>query len=176
LRTRSAPTTFRWVKGHDRVRGNEEADRLAGEAANLPRPFRPMTLPAPERYTVRGASLLYLTQKLAYKGIQEWNEKPARRATARNVAAAQTALSEWSGERPTESSIWLLLRKDPVSRKIRDFIWKALHGGHRVGKFWSHIPGYEARATCSTCGALDTMEHILCECTAEGQRTAWALA
>lgn len=64
----------------------------------------------------------------------------------------------------------------PVSRKARDFIWRALHDGHRIGKYWTHIPGYEARATCETCGAIESLEHILCECLAPGQRAAWALA
>ncbi|EIW59212.1 uncharacterized protein TRAVEDRAFT_82922, partial [Trametes versicolor FP-101664 SS1] len=175
LRTRSAPTTFRWVKGHARLHGNEEADRLAGDGANLPPPVRPLFLPAPDRYAVRGASLLYLTQRLAYRGIQMWNSKPVRRATMSNVLAVQSAAESLTGECPNVAAIWTLLRRDPIAKKVRDFLWKVLHGGQRVGKYWSHIPGYEDRATCACCGALDTMEHILCKCSAVGQRVAWAL-
>ncbi|KAL1938552.1 hypothetical protein VTO73DRAFT_11575 [Trametes versicolor] len=64
-----APTTLKWVKGHSGVRGNEEADRLAGEGAANPSPVRPLYLPPPEKYVVRGAAVSSLTQRLAYKGI-----------------------------------------------------------------------------------------------------------
>ena len=33
MRRRSAPTKFRWVKGHNSDRGNERADALAAEGA-----------------------------------------------------------------------------------------------------------------------------------------------
>ncbi|KAL1941465.1 hypothetical protein VTO73DRAFT_7282 [Trametes versicolor] len=176
LRTRSAPTTFRWVKGHARIRGNEEADRLAGEAVDLPPPVRPTHLPAPARFTPRGASLLRLTQKLAYQGIRLWNGSSTRPTTLKNVLEVQSAIQSASGTRPATNAVWTLLRKDPISRKIRDFMWKALHGGHRVGKYWTHIPGYEGRSLCNHCGVPETMAHILCECEAPGQSTAWALA
>ncbi|OJT08743.1 Ribonuclease H1 [Trametes pubescens] len=176
LRTRSAPTTFRWVKGHDRVRGNEEADRLAGEAVALPPVVRPLFLPAPDRYNVRGAALLYMTQRLAYQGVREWKGTKLRDATTRNVLTAQCEVSRVSGVFPKEDALWAMLRKDPISKKARDFTWKALHESHRVGKFWSNIPGYEGRGTCAHCGITESMEHILTQCRAPGQQTAWALA
>ncbi|EIW54950.1 RnaseH-domain-containing protein [Trametes versicolor FP-101664 SS1] len=176
LRSRSAPTTFKWVKGHSGVRGNEEADRLAGEGAACPPPARPLHLPAPERYMVRGASLPHLTQRLAYQGIQEWNAKDDRPATLRNLLTVQRDLERAFGVRAPEQMVWNLLRRNPISRKARDFTWKALHEGHRVGKYWAHIPGYEDRAICPVCGVTETMEHILCQCEAPGQRVAWALA
>ncbi|EIW61243.1 RnaseH-domain-containing protein, partial [Trametes versicolor FP-101664 SS1] len=176
LRTRSAPTTFKWVKGHARVHGNEEADRLAGQGANLARPHLPMYPPAPERYIVRGASMLYLTQKAAYLGIRRWNGLPPRPSTERNVHEICRSMLRDTGAEPTESAIWTLLRKDPVSRKARDFIWRAIHKGLRVGSFWSNIPGYEARARCPGCQTTESMQHILCECVLPGQDTAWAMA
>ncbi|OJT01591.1 Transposon TX1 uncharacterized 149 kDa protein [Trametes pubescens] len=176
LRTRSAPTTFKWVKGHAGARGNEQADRLAAAGAACPRPMRPLHLPPPERYMIGGAALSKLSQRLAYQGIQRWNAKECRPTTARHIRTVQHDLLQATGERPLEQAVWNLLRKKPISRKARDFIWKALHGGHRIGSYWNHIPGYEERANCVHCGVAETMEHILCRCTAPGPAVAWALA
>ena len=62
-----------------------------------------------------------------------------------------------------------------MARNMRDFVWKALHDALRVGRFWENTPGYEQRATCGVCGVVESLEHILLECTAVGQREAWAL-
>ncbi|KAL1938790.1 hypothetical protein VTO73DRAFT_11170 [Trametes versicolor] len=57
LRARSALTTLRWVKGHSKVIGNEEADRLARVGAELEAPFRPVSLPV-FKYLRNGAALV----------------------------------------------------------------------------------------------------------------------
>ena len=38
LRKRSAPTCLKWVKGHNRVVGNKEADKLVADGVNKPTP------------------------------------------------------------------------------------------------------------------------------------------
>ncbi len=117
-----------------------------------------------------------LTQKLAYEGIRAWNGTKDRKATRRNILNTQQEIARATRVRPLEEAVWSLLRKDPISKKVRDFVWKALHEGHRVGKFWKNIPGYEDRALCASCGTPDSMEHILTKCLRPGQQTAWALA
>lgn len=176
LRTRCAPTTFRWVKGHSGVLGNEEADKLAAAGAALPPPIRPIDLPAPKSFTVAGASLSHLTQRLAYRGIKTWKQVSTRPSTQRTTELAQQAVQDATGARPTSASIWCMLRRDPIAKKVRDFLWKALHGAHRVGAYWKHIPEYETRAMCSNCGRTDSMEHILTECEAPGRVESWRLA
>ncbi len=176
LRSRCALTTFRWVKGHSGVRGNEEADRLAGEAADLPTPFRPISLPPPRRYLPPGASLAHLTQRLAYQGICTWKPLPERATTGKQLALVRNAVLAVTGVDYTAETVWTLLRSDPVSKKVRDFLWKALHGAHKVGAYWKNIPGYEARATCAVCSALDSMEHILVDCQIPGSGHVWRLA
>ncbi|EIW61280.1 ribonuclease H-like protein [Trametes versicolor FP-101664 SS1] len=175
LRTRSAPTTFRWVKGHANERGNEEADRLAREGANLPQQLRPVALPPSVEYVHEGASLSDLTQSLAYKGIRARTPRPARRATTRGVSEAVASVAKTTGAEHREAALWMLLRKDPIAKRVRDFIWKALHQAFRVGGFWSNIPGYEERSRCSRCNCEESMEHILTECGAPGQTEVWDL-
>ncbi len=67
------------------------------------------------------------------------------------------------------------IRDKDIPRKMRDFLWKMMHGAQRLGNYWEHIPGYEYRATCSVCGMEDTMEHILFECEAQGQAVVWRM-
>ncbi|EIW62459.1 uncharacterized protein TRAVEDRAFT_113688 [Trametes versicolor FP-101664 SS1] len=176
LRSRSAVTTFRWVKGHAKTKGNNEADRLAGAGALLERQLRPVHLPPPQKYSVEGAYLPTLTQKLAYKGIRGWKPAGERRATVRVTEQVLAALRDAAGLTPTPSALWTLLRSHVIAKKVRDFLWKVLHDSLRIGNYWTNIPGYEDRATCSACGVVETSDHILSECSAAGQGAAWRAA
>ncbi|KAH9848340.1 hypothetical protein C2E23DRAFT_871291 [Lenzites betulinus] len=175
LRARSAPTTFKWVKGHSGVPGNEGADRLAnaGAAKDLP---ADLGLPVPPRgYVATGIRLPVLTQRLAYKAIRCRTAPEPRRRTARMMGQVVAALVEW-GCCPTEAAVWKAILKPEFRRGIRDFWWKALHGSHRVGAYWENIPEYEVRAVCPVCGVLDSLDHILLECDAPGQGEVWGEA
>ncbi|EIW59710.1 uncharacterized protein TRAVEDRAFT_122133 [Trametes versicolor FP-101664 SS1] len=136
--------------------------------------FRPLCLPQ-FRYLRNGAALAGLTQSLAYSGVKRAAAAPARKQTQRNLGEIGVALQGECGERPPDAAVWNALRKDPVSKTVRDFVWKAIHGAHRVGAYWKHIPGYEERGVCNVCGVEDSMKHILVECTAPGQALVWGV-
>ncbi|KAH9858435.1 hypothetical protein C2E23DRAFT_864383 [Lenzites betulinus] len=161
LRARSAPTTFKWVKGHTGVLGNEGADDLARCGTEAPRPPAPALPPAPEGFVAQGARLSVLTQRLAYRLIRAQGAPDVRRRTDRVTGQVVAALHDWDCH-ITVSQLWKSLRRPEFRRGMRDFWWKALHGTHRVGDYWSNIPGYEQRATSYF------------ECTAPGQQEVWA--
>ncbi|KAJ6536993.1 hypothetical protein B0H19DRAFT_962784 [Mycena capillaripes] len=125
---------------------------------------------------LRGAKLASLTQALAYKGIKELRTTPVRKSTASNIKLIQDSAKIQWGKTPTVENIWKSVRHKDISRQIRTFLWKAIHGAHRVGKFWEHIPGYEDRALCHFCGETESLEHILFQCQAPGQYEVWKLA
>ncbi|KAJ7138286.1 hypothetical protein C8R44DRAFT_607147, partial [Mycena epipterygia] len=63
-----------------------------------------------------------------------------------------------------------------ASRQIKTFLQKAIHGAHRIGQFWTKIPGYKEHAICQHCNMTESLEHILFECQQPGQSEVWKLA
>jgi hypothetical protein len=68
-------------------------------------------------------------------------------------------------------------RHKDLSKKIRQFIFKAMHSAHRIGTYWTNIPTYEHRARCTHCNAdNESMEHILTDCPQNANSLIWSLA
>ena len=45
-----------------------------------------------------------------------------------------------------------------------------------IGEKWSGVPNCEHRATCSKCGTIESMEHILLECRYDARSLIWRKA
>ncbi|KAK6969611.1 hypothetical protein R3P38DRAFT_3336821 [Favolaschia claudopus] len=73
-------------------------------------------------------------------------------------------------------TIWRSTRNKDISRSIRFFLWMLIHEGYKVGKFWNSVPTHQQRVICNICGTHETMDHILTQCTAPGQKEVWDLA
>ncbi|KAJ6493944.1 hypothetical protein C8R47DRAFT_1176477 [Mycena vitilis] len=166
LRRRRADTTFVKLGNTGASLPYKEASKLAreGAASDVPRTLDVSTTHGPH---LRGAKLANLTQALAYKAIKALHATPSRKTTEANIKLIQDAGKLQRGKTPTVASIW---------KSIKTFLWKSIHGAHRVGKFWINIPGYEDRATCNACGEVESLEHILLKCRCPGQADIWKLA
>ncbi|KAJ7435160.1 hypothetical protein B0H11DRAFT_1756412, partial [Mycena galericulata] len=77
---------------------------------------------------------------------------------------------------PTPATIWKSLRSKDVTRQVRTFLWKSMHGANRIGKYWKNIPECEDRVTCHYCDEEEDLEHILLKCRRPGQDQIWKLA
>ncbi|KAJ7924130.1 ribonuclease H-like protein [Mycena leptocephala] len=174
LRKRKATTIFTKLQNTESSASYTMASQLAkdGSAAAAP---SDINVTIAHQLQLRGAKLSTLTQALAYKGIKELRALPARKTTETNVKLIQDAIKSQCGKTPTPASIWRSVRHKDISRQIKTFFWKAIHGAHRVGKFWTHIPGYEERAMCRFCEEAESLEHILLKCRCPGQAQVWKL-
>ncbi|KAJ7662713.1 hypothetical protein DFH06DRAFT_1268724 [Mycena polygramma] len=148
-----AQTEFRWVKGHNGNTLNEGADKLANEGANRPSGF-PINLTIPPDLKLTGAKL-----------------SVSRRRTEINIDRTKAEIEATFGRVPTEARIWKSLQHRDFSREVRQFMWKMMHDAFMVGNKWErgNKPEFHARK-------IESMEHILCECSSPGQAEIWALA
>lgn len=113
---------------------------------------------------------------MAYKGIKELRKPISRVKTDANIKAVQEAVKEEFSFHPKSPAIWKLIRHKDISRNIRNFLWKSLHGAHQIGKYWVNIPDCEERANCVHCGEVEGLDHILLMCPSPGQSEIWKLA
>jgi len=125
---------FIWVKGHTGQEGNEQADTLAKEGANKPQPDI-LDLNIPDEFNLQGMKLSMISQALAYKGIREMKMKTQRRKTSNNLDITRYTIQDLTGNLETDATVWTNSRHKDLSKKIRQFLYKALHGAHRIGEF-----------------------------------------
>ena len=175
LRRRSAPTHFKWVKGHDGSKGNEEADRLANEGANKPTPDE-VDLSVPEHFQCNGIKLTKMTQALAYAHISNLGKPQTPRRVDTLLERIRSSLEPVNGQSITNRAIWKGCRNLDIRRPVQTFLFKAINDALRIGDFWAHIPNLEERARCSSCHETpESLEHILLDCEHTSTKLIWTL-
>ena len=113
---------------------------------------------------------------MAYRGIQERNQPHFRATTSVNIQSAREAINAHCETMETDESIWYRIYNPAIRIKIRQFLFKSMHGTQKIGDFWTHVRGYEERATCNTCQCTESMEHILTTCQEPARGIIWNLA
>lgn len=120
-----------------------------------------------------GAALRKMTQKKAYDLIiKKKSEKPGGLRTITNMEKIKETMIQ-RRKRVTEKEIWKSLKKID-NPNIADFIWKIIHGRIKCGPFFRNIPNWQEKEFC-TCGASETIEHIIFSCKESGQEELWKI-
>lgn len=155
------------------------ADTLAHEGANK-EPDEDISLEITPTLRITGAALCEISQSRAYKAFRERSNQtqPRRRKAKENIQLAMTEAKRTFGTKPTEIKLWKSLRHRDVDRNTRCMLWMTMHDAYRVGAKWLQFtPQYHERAYCKYCNNnLESMEHILTECSSPGQHEIWQLA
>ncbi|KZV84353.1 hypothetical protein EXIGLDRAFT_624316 [Exidia glandulosa HHB12029] len=133
----------------------------------------PNTVNGPD---IPGTRIRDITQGQAYRLLLAQKPIPERRGTYLIVGRIRAAVAEVNGSWPSAHDVWINMRLRDFSRQIREFLWRGTHNLQKVGKYWLNIKHKEHRSECPPCEVLETMDHILFECTALGQEIIWAEA
>ncbi|KAJ7432874.1 hypothetical protein FB451DRAFT_1345215 [Mycena latifolia] len=91
-------------------------------------------------------------------------DKPTRKSTISNLDRVRGCVADEFSFEPTDSAIWTSLRSRDIPRVTRNFLWKCMHdiSCRMFGK-------------CSPCQVPESLEHIMLDCNAHGQRQVWKL-
>jgi ribonuclease HI len=180
LRIRGTRTTFRPSEGGAESLNFKSAHDLAHAAmSNDPDEYiaDPDTLftEVPSRYQVQGVSIANTSQATFYAAIRATRPTPERMKTVIMLDKTRYAIQAQCGKTLSDEDIWKSIRHKDIGRKIRNFLWRGLHETYKCGNYWRNIPTFEHWAICPVCNVDETMEHILLECNAPGQKLIWNL-
>ena len=175
LKRRSAPTTFKWVKGHQGVQGNEESDKLAKEGAEKEQPDK-LLMNIPKEFNLQGAKLATLVQVLAYKGIRERTNVVPRQAMMGNIELMRNAITNLTGNCEKDETLWKSIRKRTIRLCLQQFLFKTIHSTQMIGAVWMKILGFEQRSACTSCKEMESMSHIQISCKTRPVELIWNLA
>ena len=124
-------------------------------------------------FNKEGAALDTMTQKKAYELIiAQKREQPGGMRTIENIEKIKMVMAG-IGIRVSERDTWKSLKRI-YSPQVVDFIWKMIHGRIKCGPFFRFIPNWQEKEFCS-CGASESIEHILLMCKDSGQEEIWSL-
>ncbi|KAL0564077.1 hypothetical protein V5O48_017979, partial [Marasmius crinis-equi] len=158
------------------IRANEAITKLDEDEIDLEIPLQ---------YELTGMKLRTVTQKLATKAIKIHNQRHVRkkkntllngRNTMSNLDRARYAAQELTGRLPTDETLWKGTRCKDFAIKTRYLMWMTMHDAYKVGEYWEGKDNLEHRGICHKCGVTETMERILTECEAPGQKEIWSIA
>ena len=104
-----------------------------------------------------------------------YQEATERAKTEKYIKKAQKAIKRNTGKEASRKQIWKSTRNKALSTNVRQFLFKLIHGGFKVGKYWENIPGYEHRATCAHCHVPESIRHVRLECNATDREDIWRM-
>jgi hypothetical protein len=132
----------------------------------------------PEIWQIQGAKLNTVTQQLAYKTLKQMPKTSTGTKAQGNIAEAMSALKEDSQiHGKTQREIWQDIWAKQSRKNVSQFLYKAMHGAQKIGKYWKNIEGAEDRASCTICGATEeSMKHILLDCPTTVRKETWKMA
>ncbi|KAK7008287.1 hypothetical protein R3P38DRAFT_3592218 [Favolaschia claudopus] len=116
------------------------------------------------------------TQRRFTKIIASLRTPSERKTTFTNLERTRCCLTETFEFSPSNEAIWKSLTSTNINRLTRNFLWKCMHETYRLGAFWDHVPHLEHFGLCIECKTPESMEHIMLECDARGQKLIWNLA
>ena len=134
-----------------------------------------LDLSIPPAFTLTGAKLTCIMQKLAYHAIwtkqEETLKKRAR--TEANLENILADLKETFDIALPHPALWKSLRTQHFTQETSYFYWMTIHNAYMIGNHWlrpNMSEELKERAVCKTCGNVESMDHVLFRCDAPGQR------
>lgn len=173
LKRRQAPTEIQKVPVHVGIIGNERADGQANAGRLLPLP-EPWILEVPPLWKTNGARLSAMSFSDLYKrSLELFFREDRRQKVEDRITAILEAARDHNGFLSYGEDLWLSLRKPPFRKNTHDFISQAIHGRTVCGSFIASWGGdWTEKAKC-LCSALESLQHILCECQNEWRLPVW---
>ena len=99
-----------------------------------------------------------------YRCIRDRCKKDSCTSTDTNIEAARVVIAAYTGSDEMNKTIWKSIRKCTTHLQVQQFLFKAIHNTPMVGEVWLNIEGFQQRGSCTPCGTIENMSHILLSC------------